>query len=87
MNKHKLEHNTISQPERRKSTEITQNTLVQMILSLPGKFARYARSSRIRHSAIAMAGHGLIQHHLHAFPAVLAAQRPFDPEDLARLVN
>ena len=82
-----MEFNTISQPQRRKSIKFTQNTLAQMILSLPNRFAHYARSSRIRHSAVAVAGHDLIQHHFHAFPAVLAAQRPFDPKDLARLVN
>jgi hypothetical protein len=58
-----------------------------MILSLSDRFAHYARSSRIRHSAVAVAGYDLIQHYFHAFPAVFAAQRPFDPEDLVHLVN
>jgi hypothetical protein len=58
-----------------------------MILSLPDKFAHYARSSRTRHSAVAVTGHDLIQHHFHAFPAVFAAQRPFDPEDFVHFIN
>jgi hypothetical protein len=82
-----MDLNTISQPQRRKSIETTQNTLTQMILSPSDRFGHYARSSRIRHSAAAVAGHDLIQHHFHAFLAVLAAQRSFDLEYLVLLVN
>ena len=58
-----------------------------MILSLFDTFAHYARAFRICHSVVAVAGRDLIQHHFHAFPAVLAAQRLSGPEDLVRLVN
>jgi hypothetical protein len=58
-----------------------------MILSLSDRFGHYARSSCIRYSAVAVAGHDLIQRHFHAFLAVLAAQRSFDLEYLVRLVN
>jgi hypothetical protein len=58
-----------------------------MTLFLSDRFGHYARFSRIRHSAVTVAGHDLIQRHFHAFFAVLAAQRSFDLKYLVRLVN
>jgi hypothetical protein len=58
-----------------------------MILFLFNKFAHYALASRNCHNGVAVAGRDLIQHYFHGFPAIFAAQRLFDPEDLVRFVN
>jgi hypothetical protein len=58
-----------------------------MILFLSDRCAHYARSFRIRYSVIAVAGCDLTQHYFYVLPAVFAAQRLFDPENFARLVN